>query len=51
MVNELSEKTNHKKKAIVIGAGIAGLSSAIRLQNAGFQVSVFEMNDLSLIHI
>ena len=45
MVNALSEKKSHKKKAIVIGAGIAGLSSAIRLQNAGFEVSVFEMND------
>ena len=41
MVNALSEKKSHKKKAIVIGAGIAGLSSAILLQNAGFQVSVF----------
>ena len=45
MVIESSEKKNYKKKAIVIGAGIAGLSSAIRLQNSGFQVSVFEMND------
>ena len=33
------------KKAIVIGAGIAGLSVAIRLQNAGFKVEVFESND------
>ena len=32
-------------KAIVIGAGIAGLSVAIRLQNAGFKVEVFESND------
>ena len=32
-------------KAIVIGAGIAGLSVAIRLQNAGFTVEVFESND------
>ena len=38
-------KNTIQKKAIVIGAGIAGLSSAIRLQNAGFQVAVFEMND------
>ncbi len=45
MVIESTEKKNYKKKAIVIGAGIAGLSSAIRLQNSGFQVSVFEMND------
>lgn len=33
------------KKAIVIGAGIAGLSVAIRLQNEGFQVAVFETNE------
>ena len=32
-------------KAIVISAGIAGLSVAIRLQNAGFIVEVFESND------
>lgn len=30
------------KKVIVIGAGVAGLSSAIRLQNAGYQVEIFE---------
>jgi len=38
----------NKKKpnnAIVIGAGIAGLSVAIRLQNEGFQVAVFESNE------
>ena len=33
------------KNAIVIGAGIAGLSVAIRLQNAGFKVEVFESNN------
>ncbi len=31
-------------KAIIIGAGIAGLASAIRLRNGGFEVSVFEQN-------
>ena len=33
------------KTAIVIGAGIAGLSVAIHLQNAGFKVEVFESNE------
>lgn len=33
------------KKAIVIGAGIAGIASAIRLAVQGFEVSVFEKND------
>ena len=33
------------KKAIVIGAGVAGLSVAIHLQNAGFKVEIFESND------
>ncbi|WP_291785659.1 1-hydroxycarotenoid 3,4-desaturase CrtD [Cecembia sp.] len=32
------------KKAIVIGAGIAGLAAAVRLANKGFQVQVFEAN-------
>ena len=32
------------KKAIVIGSGIAGIASAIRLANKGYQVEVFEKN-------
>ncbi|UOQ84775.1 phytoene desaturase family protein [Gracilibacillus salinarum] len=31
-----------KKKVIVIGAGVAGLASAIRLQHAGYQVELYE---------
>ncbi len=34
-----------QKKAIIIGAGIAGLASAIRLSVQGFVVEVFEKND------
>ena len=34
-----------QKKAIVIGSGIGGLASAIRLAVLGFEVSVFEKND------
>ncbi|TDM02284.1 phytoene desaturase family protein [Macrococcus carouselicus] len=30
------------KKIIVIGAGVAGLASAIRLQHAGYEVEIFE---------
>ncbi|MCQ4086713.1 NAD(P)/FAD-dependent oxidoreductase [Saccharibacillus sp. JS10] len=30
------------KKVIVIGSGVAGLASAIRLQNAGYQVEIYE---------
>lgn len=33
-----------RKKAIVIGAGIAGLAVAIRLQHQDFEVAVFEAN-------
>ena len=32
-------------KAIVIGAGIAGIASALRLRAAGIEVEVFESND------
>ncbi len=32
------------KKAIIVGAGIAGIASAIRLANKGFEVEVFEAN-------
>jgi phytoene desaturase len=35
---------NASRKAIVIGAGIAGIASAIRLANKGFAVSVLEAN-------
>lgn len=31
-----------KKKVIVIGAGVAGMASAIRLQQAGYEVELFE---------
>lgn len=30
------------KKVFIVGAGIAGLSSAIRLQHAGYEVEIFE---------
>lgn len=33
------------KQAIVIGSGIAGIASAIRLTQKGYSVSVFETND------
>ncbi len=32
------------KKAIIIGSGIGGLASAIRLKNLGFEVEVYEVN-------
>lgn len=34
------------KKVIVIGAGVAGLASAIRLQHAGYQVEIYEKEAL-----
>ena len=33
------------KKAVVIGAGIGGMATAIRLACQGFQVEVFEASD------
>jgi phytoene desaturase len=35
---------NNNKKAIVIGAGIGGIATAIRLANKGYKVQVFEAN-------
>lgn len=35
-----------KKKVIVVGAGVAGLASAIRLQHAGYHVEIYEMGPL-----
>lgn len=35
-----------KKKIIVIGAGVAGLASAIRLQHAGYDVELFEKESI-----
>jgi len=32
------------KKAIIVGSGVAGMASAVRLAVQGFQVSVFEKN-------
>ena len=31
-------------KAVVVGCGIAGLATAIRLQNKGYRVTVIESN-------
>jgi phytoene dehydrogenase-like protein len=33
------------KKAVIIGAGIAGIAAAIRLRIQGFDVEVFEQNN------
>ncbi|MGH8011022.1 MAG: FAD-dependent oxidoreductase [Candidatus Binataceae bacterium] len=33
------------KRVVVIGAGMAGLSAALRLRQAGAQVTVFESSD------
>ena len=35
----------HKKKAIIIGSGVAGMAVAIRLAVQGFEVSVYEKNN------
>ena len=42
METELGVSDGITKKIAVVGAGIAGLSCATALQNAGFKVSVFE---------
>ncbi len=35
----------HTRRAHIVGAGIAGIASAIRLANKGYHVDVFEAND------
>ena len=40
-------KSDQKRKAIVVGSGIAGIAAAIRLANKGFSVDVFEANAYS----
>ena len=39
-----------KDKVIIVGAGIGGLASSVRLSHLGYQVSVFEKakNDIFL---
>lgn len=37
--------SNPHKKAVIIGAGVAGIASAIRLAVKGYQVEVFEANN------
>ncbi len=34
------------KRVIVIGAGMGGLSAAIRLQNAGYEVEIYEKESI-----
>lgn len=34
------------KKVIIVGAGVAGLSSAVRLAAAGYEVELFEKNNM-----
>ncbi len=36
-----------KKTVSVVGAGVAGLASAIRLQNAGYDVTVYEKEKMA----
>lgn len=42
MLNDLEREKPMSKKVLVIGAGIAGLSAAIRLQHESYQVEIFE---------
>ncbi len=38
-------RENHRKRVVVIGAGLGGLSAAISLASAGFGVKLLEKND------
>ena len=41
----MHDLTIHKKKAIIIGSGIAGIATAIRLTAQGYAVTVYEKNN------
>lgn len=43
---EIRGRKRMKKKVVVVGAGVAGLASAIRLQHAGYQVVIYEKEGL-----
>lgn len=36
------------ERVIVIGAGVGGLAAAVRLQNAGYQVALYEKEPQAL---
>jgi len=41
----VTTQTMSKKKVLVVGAGVSGLASAIRLQQQGFSVEIYEKNE------
>ncbi len=41
----MTTQTMSKKKVLVVGAGVSGLASAIRLQQQGFSVEIYEKNE------
>lgn len=43
----MSVSSKHRKRAIVIGAGVGGTSTAARLAHAGLDVEVYEKNEYS----
>ncbi|MEQ1554616.1 MAG: 1-hydroxycarotenoid 3,4-desaturase CrtD [Ferruginibacter sp.] len=36
--------TNNKKTCVIVGAGVSGIAAAIRMQNKGYAVTVYEAN-------
>ncbi len=40
-----NEKSRRNKKVLVVGAGLGGLSAAVSLKAAGFEVEVYEKNE------
>lgn len=43
---QVNTRENERKNIIIVGAGIGGLCTGIRLQSAGFNVAIYEKNNL-----
>src|SRR5262245_35895853 len=41
----MASKSRHDRKVVIVGAGIAGMTAALYLARAGFEVTILEKSD------